>query len=113
MPEWAPLDTNMRRACDPALFISIYLDKHSAPTGSDPRQAVLEEVDRFVEKYKLKVDVSPHPQGNAVGIDLATVHLTPSEYHLLFRAQTQLRRPPSGTFYQCLAYLYTDALIVL
>ena len=102
----------MRRARDPALFFSIYLDKHSAPTGSDPRRAVLEEVDRFVEKYKLKVDVTPRLHSNAVGIDLANVHSTPSEYHLLFRAQTQLGRPPSGTFYQCVAYLYTDALVL-
>ena len=100
----------MRSARDPALFFSIYLDKNSAPTNPDPRHAVLEEVDKFVEKYHLKADVAP--RRCAAEIDLAKAYRTPPDYQLLFRAQTELQRPPSGTFYQCLAYAYTDALVV-
>src|SRR5712692_2289984 len=102
----------MLRARDPALFFSIYLDKHRPGSPADPRQAVLEQVDRFVEKYKLQADGPPLPHQHAARIDLGNLQETSSAYQLLFRAQTEYPRPPSGTFYQCFAYAYSDALIV-
>ena len=112
MPERTQQDTDMRRARDPALFLSIYLDKHHTTAGPDPREGVLREVDRFVEKYKLTIDTTPVPLRGAAGIDLDNLGSSPGEYRLLFRAQTPLRRPPAGTFCQCLAYEYSDALVV-
>ena len=102
----------MPPAHDPALFYSIYLDKHAPARAPDPRQLVLEEVNSFVETYGLQADAAPHLPGSASGIDLSVVGQTPPDYRLLFRARTHSSAPGAGSFCQCLVYLYSDALVV-
>jgi hypothetical protein len=102
----------MRRARDPALFFSLYLDKHRPCASPDPRLGILEEVDKFIEKYDLQFDVAPHGHREVARIDLDAVHGTSAGYHLLFRAQTERSKSNIGRYFQCLGYVYADALII-
>lgn len=101
----------MRRVNDPALFVSIYLDKEQ-PRPAETRQTILEQLETFTGKYGLQPDSAPIPYSRATHIDLPALERTSHEYQLLFRAQTNYPSPPAGTFYQCLAYVYHDALVV-
>lgn len=96
---------DMPRASEPTLFLFLYLRK------DDPRAVILKQVDAFVANYGLSPDSKSH-YPRASEIDFAELERSLSNFELVFQAHTEY--PPSrvGTYYECLAYVYHDALIV-
>lgn len=103
------------QARDPTLILTITCHKHfPGHVHTDPRLAILEQVDRFAEWYGLQPAGTRWQYSRATDINLVELHRSPPAYQRL----VNLRRESPGsdtskrTLYQCLIYAYHDALIV-
>ena len=98
---------------DPALFFSIYLRKNPVDVGEDPRMQVLRNFDTFIEKYALEPDLPTKRRfGRAADIDLVALAESSPTFEILLQCHTEYPETRTGTYYECLAYVYHDALIL-
>ena len=106
-------DDSRSTISDPALFFSISLRKHRADFVEDGRKQVLRMLDAFIEKYALEPDLETKRRyGRAADIDLVALAESPSTFEMLLQCHTQYPETRTGTYYECLAYVYHDALIL-
>src|ERR1700680_3039534 len=99
----------MPKAYEPTLFFSVYLRKNPPHDLTDQRFVVLKQIDAFGDRYGLTAS-SQSRNDRASKIDLAELDRSPATFELAFHAHTQYSCV--GTYYECLAYGYRDALIV-
>ena len=101
----------MHKACEPTLFFFVYLRKDDPHDAIPARALILKHVDAFVASYGLSpVSESRYP--HASEIDFAELGRSLSNFELVFQAHTEYPQSRVGTYYECLAYVYHDALIV-
>ena len=103
----------MLTVSDPAIFFSVYLLKHPSDSDGDDRIKVLRQVDAFIQKYGLEPHVpNERPYGRAADIDLLSLAKSPPGFDILLQCHSNYPETPIGTYYECLAYSYHDALIL-
>jgi hypothetical protein len=98
---------------DPAIFFSIYLIKHPPDPSGDERIRVLRQVDAFIEKYGLQPYApKERPYKHAADIDLPSFSKSAEDFEILLQCHSEYPEPRAGTYYECLAYGYHDALVL-
>src|ERR1035437_7987796 len=98
---------------DPAIFFSIYLLKCPSDSGGDARIIVLLQLDAFIEKYGLQPYApTRRPYSRAADLDLLSLAKSPLSFEILLQCHSEYPKSPTGTYYECLAYSYHDALIL-
>jgi hypothetical protein len=98
---------------DPAIFFSLYLLKCPSDSGVDGRVAVLRGMDAFIEKHGLQPYAPRRRRYNrARDIDLLDLAKSSPTFEILLQCHNEYPKTPAGTYYECLAYCYHDALIL-
>jgi hypothetical protein len=101
----------MHRACEPTLFFFVYLRKDDPHDIIPARALILKQVDAFVASYGLSpVPKSRYPRASE--IDFAELGRSLSNFEVVFQAHTEYPQSRVGTYHECLAYVYHDALVV-
>jgi hypothetical protein len=102
----------MPAVSDPAIFLSIFLRRDAANSANDGYIQVLHGLDAFINKYGLEPDAQTHRRcSRAADIDLIGLAKAPPSFNVLLQCHTEYPKSVRGTYYECLAYTYLDALI--
>ena len=101
----------IHKAHDPAIFFSIFLRRSVPEEQVDQRAGILKQFDGFADRYHLEPSAELRYR-RAMDIDLVGLGKSSPDFRILIRCQSEYPKSLTGTYYECLAYAYEDALIL-